>query len=132
MPSSPRRAAAAALAAPLLLLAARATGGEAALRFSGGRVLRTAPVPLEPHTIELWAHPEGSLPPASQPAVLLDWDGRVELLNSLGGLEYLVDLGNGQPARLAVPGLPAGEWHHVAAEFDGSRLLLLVDAKLAG
>src|SRR5258705_5658756 len=73
---------------------------------------------------------EGPLPCASGPATLLDWDGRVGLFTSLGGLEYLVDLGGGQLARAATTALPAGSWHHVAAAFDGSRLLLLVDAKI--
>ena len=101
--------------------------GEAALRFSGGQTLLAPPVPVGPHTIELWMRQEGDLSLGNRAMVLLDWGGRVGLRNSLGGLDYLVDLGGSSPAHATISPISPGEWHHVAASYDGAVLRLIVD-----
>jgi hypothetical protein len=115
----------------LLSLHPAAFCGEAALRFSGAQGLTVPAFRLDSHTVEAWARPEGDLPLGFQAGVIFDWDGRVAIRNSLAGLDYSLDLGGPDLVHLVIPALPSGEWHHVAANFDGTQMKLFLDGKVA-
>lgn len=112
-------------------MASSSLGGEAALRFSGGQVLSAPALPLGPHALEAWVRPDGPLPPGTAAQVIFDWDGRAVLSNSAAGLYYSLDLGEAEAVRIGAPPIPPGEWHHLAAVFDGARARLLIDGKTA-
>ncbi len=104
------------------------------LRWGGMHICNVPPIEVgvEAHTIEMWVRPAEPLPSASTPAVLFDWNGRVQVRNSIGSLEYAVDLGGAAPLRIITSPLPPIEWHHVAVIFDGKgkNLRILVDGKI--
>ncbi len=120
----------------LLLFSAGANKLAAAgsLRWGGAHICNIPPIAVgvDSHTIEMWVRPAEPLPSASNPAVLFDWSGRAQIRNSIGGLEYAVDLGGGTELRIITAPLPPIEWHHVAAVLDGKskNLRIVVDGKV--
>jgi hypothetical protein len=108
-----------------------ASAGQSALAFTGGQILTIPSLPIGFHTVEAWIRPEGEIPLGTKAGTIFDWDGRIVLKNSLAGLNYSIDMGGAQPVDIAIPNLPAGEWHHVAASFDGNQMRLYLDGKPA-
>ena len=104
--------------------------GETSLHFSGAQSLTAPALPLGKHTVEAWIRPDPPLPQGLNSATIFDWGGKVILRNSVAGLDYLVDIGAASLIHIITTPLHDGEWHHVAATYDGVQLRLLIDGNV--
>ncbi len=86
-------------------------------------------------TIDFWMKADPSTPIGSQIAGLVtsDFYG-VEIGGSPLGVILFMSVNNGASFPATPGGLtfPAGEWHHVAATYDGSKLQMYLDGQPAG
>lgn len=80
-------------------------------------------------TIEAWIHPRSAL--AAGYSTVLRKDNAYSLRFLDGSLAFILWC-DGQPQSLALPKTPwAARWYHLAATWDGERMSLYVDGKLA-
>jgi RHS repeat-associated protein len=80
-------------------------------------------------TLESWVNPS-AFPGSGLPATLIRKDDQYQLLiNSVGAVKFRIWKNPGGQQELASPNgvVPVGQWHHVAATWDGATFKIYVD-----